>query len=180
MKQTNPEDLPETFSEKHPIIIKITTILIALFLLILISVYFLTNPQIRYILAGLIESETINNFQVQLKTGNSLIFTNNTYTELLEIYNNNKEKEFKVCLQGYINKDYIINKIHKPKMFLQLHNQVTAEPCPIESLVSLHSHPLKHCLPSDTDLKNFNLLKKQNPNSLMAIMCEPHRFNFYN
>lgn len=174
------EDPPETFSEKHPKIVKFLTISIAIFLLIIALTYLLTNFNVRYILAGLIESETIDDFQVELKSGGILVFTNNTYELLTEIYNNNPEKEFKVCLQGITkDKDYIIDFIHQPKMFLQTHNSVTSEPCPKESLVSLHSHPLKHCLPSDIDLKNFNLFKQQNPKALMAIMCEKDRFNFY-
>lgn len=174
------EEPPETFSEKYPKLIKIITISITIFLLIIALTYLLTNYNIRYILAGLIESEKIDNFEVELKLGGKLIFLDNTYQELKEIYNQNPEKEFKVCLQGTIkNKDYLINYIHKPKMFLQTHNSVTSEPCPVESLVSLHSHPLKHCLPSDIDLRNFNLFKQQNPDALMAIMCEIDRFNFY-
>ena len=173
------EELPETFSEKHPIIKKIIIFSIAAFLLIIVLMYFLTTPTIRYILAGLIESETIEDFKVQLKTGNYLIFSNNTYQELLTIYDNNPELEFKVCLKGHIEEDYIITSIFKPKIYLQTHNLVSAEPCPNDSLVSLHSHPLKHCLPSEVDLKNFNRLKQQNKDVLMAIMCEKHRFNFY-
>ena len=174
------EEPLETFSERHPKLVKTLTLFIGVFLLILTLIYFLITPQIRSILAGLIESETVDNFQVELKSGGYLIFTNNTYEELTIIYNNNPEKEFKVCLQGIVkDKDYIINQIHKPKMFVQTHNSVTSEPCPKGSLVSLHSHPIKHCLPSDIDLKNFNLFKQQNTKALMAIMCEKDRFNFY-
>lgn len=174
------EELPETFREKHPIITKILILSIAAFLLIIVLIYFLTTPTIRSILAGLIESSTIEDFKVKLKTGNYLIFENNTYQELLQIYENNPEKEFKVCLKGYIKEDYIINFIYKPKIFLQTHSSVSAEPCPKDSLVSLHSHPLKHCLPSEIDLKNFERFQQQNKDALMAVMCEKHRFNFYN
>ena len=174
------EELPETFSEKHPKLIKILTLSIAAFLLIIVIIYFLTNPQVRSILAGLIESETIEQNIVKLKSGGNLIFTDDTYEELMQIYDNNPDLEFKVCLMGYIeNKDYIITSIFKPKMFLQTHSSVTAEPCPKDSLVSMHSHPLKHCLPSTIDLKNFERFKLENQNALMAIMCEKHRFNFY-
>lgn len=174
------EEIPETFSEKYPKLTKILIFLIGTFLLILVLIYFLTTPQIRSILSGLIESETIEDFKVQLKTGNYLIFTKETYQELLQIYNNNPEKEFKVCLKGYIEEDYLITEVYIPKTYLQTHSSVSAEPCPNDSLVSMHSHPLKHCLPSDVDLKNFNIFKQNNPQALMAIMCEKDRFNFYN
>lgn len=173
------EELPETFSEKHPLFIKIIILTLGIFLLILVLVYFLTTPQIRSIISGLIESSKVNNLEVELKSGNKLIFTNSTYEELTEIYNNNPELEFKVCLKGYIKKDYFVIEIFKPDTYLQTHNLVSAEPCPSDSIVSLHSHPLKYCLPSDIDLKNFNILKTQNSQALMAVMCEKDRFNFY-
>ncbi len=173
------EELPETFSEKYPKLTKILIFSIATFLLIITLIYFLTTPQIRSILSGLIESETIEDFKVQLKTGNYLVFTKETYQELLQIYNNNPEKEFKVCLNGYIEEDYLITEVFIPKTYLQTHSSVSAEPCPNDSLVSMHSHPLKHCLPSDVDLKNFNIFKQNNQKALMAVMCEKDRFNFY-
>ncbi len=173
------EEPPETFSEKYPKLTKILIFSIATFLLIITLIYFLTTPQIRSILSGLIESETIEDFKVQLKTGNYLVFTKETYQELLQIYNNNPEKEFKVCLNGYIEEDYLITEVFIPKTYLQTHSSVSAEPCPNDSLVSMHSHPLKHCLPSDVDLKNFNIFKQNNQKALMAVMCEKDRFNFY-
>ena len=132
------EELPETFSEKHPLFIKIFGIIIGLFLLSLILVYFLLTPQIRSILSGLIESSKINNFEVELKAGNKLIFINETYEELTEIYNQNPELEFKVCLKGYIEKDYFITEIFRPKMYLMLFNYAIASSWKISSIVILN------------------------------------------
>ena len=48
-----------------------------------------------------------------------------------------------------------------------------------DDLVDLHTHPFKHCLPSDVDLESFKQFKKMNKDAIMAIMCEKDRFNFY-
>lgn len=165
---------------KPSILKKIFLIILALFLLFLIITFFVTNPQTRHILAGLIESSTLKDYEININNTNKLIFNKQTYNQLMELYNINLGKEFKVCLNGYMEEgNYYINKIFIPKTYLQTHNQVIAQPCPSTSLVSMHSHPLKHCLPSQQDLKNFEIFKMDNPNALMAIMCEKNRFNFY-
>ena len=142
--------------------------------------YFLTSGVTRDILAGLIESSEIEDYEININYTNKLIFTKESYEKLLRIYDKNIEKEFKVCLKGSTsNGDYFINEIFEPEMIFQSHNRVVAKPCPTNSLVSMHSHPIKHCLPSDVDLENFAKFKKENPVALMAIMCERERFNFY-
>jgi len=174
MEEIPPEEKPSRFR-------KIFLIVLAIFLLAIVLTYFLTNGITRDILAGLIESSTVKNHEVDINSTNKLIFTKESYDGLLEIYDDNPEKEFKVCLKGNIsNGDYFINEIFEPEMMFQSHNQVVAEPCPSDSLVSMHSHPIKHCLPSDVDLENFEKFKQNNPAALIAIMCERERFNFYN
>jgi len=164
-----------------PIFIKILSI----FMLILVVGYLITNPITRNILFGLIESSSIeedsnNEYIVEIDSENKLFFMNNTYNNLIKIYDENPEKEFKVCLQGNVtNGDYFIHSIYEPTMSFQSHNKVIADPCPDNTLVSMHSHPFRHCLPSEQDLSNFKLFKKINPDALMAIMCERGRFNFY-
>lgn len=159
---------------------KVIIILIAIFLIILLITYLLTNSLIRNIFVGLVESSKVNDNIVNINSTNKLIFQNNTYNELLNIYDNNIEKEFKVCLKGNIeNKDYYINSIYIPKTFLQTSNRVVSEYCGNDTIVDMHSHPLKHCLPSEQDFQSFSLFKQINNNAIMAVMCERGRFNFY-
>ncbi|MEK6835527.1 MAG: hypothetical protein AABX55_00705 [Nanoarchaeota archaeon] len=166
--------------EKPKIFKKIFLIIIGVFLIILIVTYLLTNPIIRSIFVGLVESSKIKDNIVGIDFKNKLIFQNNTYDGLLNIYDNNPGLEFKVCLNGYIeNGNYLINEVYIPETYLQTHNKVIAEPCPNDSLVDMHSHPLKHCLPSEQDFKSFKSFKERNDNAIMAVMCERGRFNFY-
>ena len=167
------EDNQEPIEEKESIIKRISITVIAIFLIFLIITYILSNPLMRNISAGLIESEVVKNYQVDLNKTTKLIFTEETYDELMIIYDKNQGVEFKACLKGEINQDYYIDTIEIPKMYLQEYNRVIAELCDNETLINMHSHPLKHCLPSDVDLEG------KDPNIILAVMCQKNRFNFY-
>ncbi|MBL7147652.1 MAG: hypothetical protein ISS82_02395 [Nanoarchaeota archaeon] len=169
----------ESIEEKEPVIKRISIIIIAIFLIFLVTTYLLSNSIVRNISAGLIESEVVKNYQVNLNKTTKLIFTKEAYDNLMKIYDQNQGVEFKACLKGYINKNYYINNIEIPKTYSQKYNQVIAEPCDSESLVDMHSHPLKHCLPSETDFNSFESFKEKNPHAIMAVMCQRNRFNFY-
>ena len=174
------KDIEIIKDEKPSVIKKIFIIIIAVFLIILVITFLLTNSLIRSIFTGLIESSKIKIDTVKINSTNKLLFLSNTYDELLDIYDNNPEKEFKVCLKGNIdNGDYFINEIYIPETYLQTHSQVIAEPCPDDSIVDMHSHPLKHCIPSEQDFKSFSSFKEISNNAIMAVMCERGRFNFY-
>ena len=174
------KDIEIIEEEKPSIFKKIFIIIIAIFLIILVTTYLLTDPLIRNIFAGLIESNKIDNNIVNINSTNKLIFQQNTYNELLAIYDSNIEKEFKVCLNGNIeNGNYFINEIYVPETYLQTHNQVVAEPCSNITIVDMHSHPLKHCLPSEQDFISFKSFKEISNNAIMAVMCQRNRFNFY-
>jgi len=171
----------EFIKEKPPNIFRrFVIIFLTLFLLIIIIIYFVTDFNIRNILTGLILSNKIQDNNVKINSNNKLIFENNIYNELIKIYDINIGKEFKVCLKGYIkNEDYYINEIYIPETYFQSSSQVIAEPCSDDSIVDMHSHPLKHCLPSEQDIISFNRFKERNNNAIMAVICQRNRFNFY-
>lgn len=161
-------------------------VLIKIFAVVLVGlllVYFFTLPPLRSIIGGLIDSSILHRNVVLIRgieNAERLIFLNGSYDNLIRIYDENLGKEFKVCLVGNMTrKDYLIYAIHEPKMFFQTETQVVAEVCPADSLVSMHTHPEKHCLPSQQDLNNFEIFKQRNPKGIMAVMCERGRFNFY-
>ncbi len=175
------KDLSEEIEEKPSLFKKIFIFSISILLLILVLSYFLTSPGIRNSFVGLIESSTIKDNIISINSTNKIIFEKNIYQELINYYDQNKEKEFKVCLMGiFENGDYFINEMYKPEMVSQTYTQVVSKPCPSDTLIDMHSHPYRHCLASNQDLKTFERFKINNPNVLMAIMCEKGRFNFYN
>ncbi len=173
------EELKE-FEEKPSLFKKILIITLSIFLLILLLFYFLTSPQTKSIIYGFIESSKLIGNKIEIDKNTKLIFNDESLTTLNNLYNQNLEKEFKVCLKGIkINNTYYIQQTIQPKTFLQEFDKVIAEPCSEDTLVSLHTHPLKHCLPSQIDIKNFQEFKRKQPNALLAIMCEKNRFNIY-
>ena len=104
----------------------------------------------------------------------------NSLEKLKEIYFSDEKVEFKACLKGNKENDvYLIDDLYIPKIYSQKFNQVVAEPCSSDSLVSLHSHPFRHCLPSQQDFRSFKQFKERNKDGLMVVMCEKNRFSVY-
>ena len=162
------------------IIKKIILIFIALFLLFLFLSYLLPSYNLFSIASSQFNSYKINQNIIVLKNNDKIAFEENTYDELLEIYNKNQQHEFKACLAG--NKEsniYRIKKIEIPKIISQDFSSVRAEPCGKGAIISLHSHPYKSCYFSAHDINAFRLVKGINEKTLIGIMCEPDRFNFY-
>ena len=168
------DEIPENKLKKGIIVI------IAIFLILLTLTYLLTNPTVRHVIAGLVESSKLEGNKLTSRDDIIITFTPEVLKRLNQLHNQNKEKEFKACLSGIIKgNEYKIDSIYEPIIFLQEYNQVISEPCNKETLVDLHSHPLQHCLPSEQDIKSFNKFKETNPKALMIIMCEENRFNIY-
>ncbi len=165
--------------EKPSIIKKVIIIILAIFLIILILTYLLTNSEIRSIVESLLLSSKISENKVVLK-GINITFTNESYDKLISIYNDNLDKEFKVCLYGKIeNNNYVIEEVIQPKTYLQTFNSVIADKCDDDALIDLHSHPFRRCIPSDVDVKHYLENKKYNSDLILGVMCEKDRFYFY-
>jgi len=90
------KDLSEEIEEKPSLFKKIFIFSISILLLILVLSYFLTSPGIRNSFVGLIESSTIKDNIISINSTNKIIFEKNIYQELINYYDQNKEKEFKV------------------------------------------------------------------------------------
>tara|TARA_Y100000034_G_C6688057_1_gene302808 strand:+ start:71 stop:580 length:510 start_codon:yes stop_codon:yes gene_type:complete len=163
----------EIEEEKPSIWYRVIILLMGLFLIFLmISWTFVTYP-IGNILEGMLVSEkSVDN---TLSFGNiTLSFEGNTMDKLKQTYLNNQEKEFSVCLIGNGNE---IASLYQPKTYSSSFNHVTSEPCSEDTLIMLHSHPYKSCIPSQTDLNTLKKAQERNPKLLMIVMCEPNRFN---
>ncbi|MAG20460.1 hypothetical protein CL618_03445 [archaeon] len=173
------EELQE-FEEEPSILKKVLLIIASIIVVSLLLFYFLVSPQAKNVLYGFIESSKLENQTLQIDKITKIIFNNESLTVLNNLYDQNLDKEFKVCLKGTkTNNIYYIQETIQPKTFLQEFNRVISEPCSKDFLVSLHTHPLKHCLPSQIDIKNFQNFKRKNSDALLAIMCEKDRFNIY-
>ena len=165
------EDYQEEIEEKPSLFRKIFAVIIAVFLLILMLSYF-TLYGVRDILEGLVGSHKIQDDKIYF-SDKTISFENNTYNRLLEIYDRNPDKEFKVCLTGKYDINYFVYDLYVPETYEQQPSKVISETC--DSMISLHSHPKMFCIPSQQDFKTF----KQEKSDLMLVMCEKDRFTIY-
>ncbi|MAG92030.1 hypothetical protein CMO83_05120 [Candidatus Woesearchaeota archaeon] len=173
------QDIPPE-SKFSKIIKKSSIVIISLVMVFLIISYVLPRYSIFRIIAGQLNSYEVDDNVIILKNNQKIIFENNTYDELLGIYLDNQEHEFKACLIG--NKqdnNYHVEKIEIPKIFSQTFSSVSAEPCEQDAIISLHSHPFKSCFLSVHDVRGYRFVRDINEDAIIGIMCESNRFNFY-
>jgi len=167
-------DLPKR-SRTH----KFVMYLIAIFMLSIIIIYFLPGDVIP-ILKGKAESSSLSDDFTISFYGGSVIFDENVYQELKDLYLSNEGPEIKVCLKGEKQgTEYYVTSLEVPKIFSQSVFHVSSEGCSSDILIHLHTHPYKHCLFSDQDIKSYGQFKKTNPDAIIGLMCEVDRFNFY-
>jgi hypothetical protein len=157
---------------------RIVTLIIALFLFFLIIGYFLLSYPLYSVLGSLSESKLIENNTISLNK-NSIIFTNNTYQELVNHYLGNQKVEVSLCLMGEIAENYLISELYYPEIIEQSFGQVIFKSCPRDTIIMLHSHPYKKCIASNQDLKTLKNIRKSNQQIIMLIMCEKDRFSVY-
>lgn len=165
--------------DEKPLWKKIPVVIMGFFLIFLIITGLMGGQWIADIFQGQLISDKVVDFQVEVNDNLTIIFEQAAYNGLLDYYNKNQETEFKACLTGEIKNDiYFIKDLYYPQQTAQF-NKVVYTSCNQETIVSLHSHPYKHCLPSEQDLITAESYKEQNPKAIMAILCEPARLTFY-
>ncbi|MFA6888629.1 MAG: Mov34/MPN/PAD-1 family protein [Candidatus Woesearchaeota archaeon] len=170
--------------EEHPIwkVVKKTVLIImGLFLLYLTISYIGFGSEIINIIHGQLASEKIqqtdNYYYFTLNT-TTVIFSNALYEQILLLYETNQQHEFIACLYGtYENETYTLTELAVPEIYSQSVFRVVSAGCD-KALVTLHSHPYKHCLFSDQDIISYNSFAAENDNGLYAMMCEENRFNW--
>ncbi|MFH1456142.1 MAG: hypothetical protein ABIF40_04285 [archaeon] len=153
-------------------------ILIGFFMVLLFVVAFAANGTIQNFFTNEIVSTKIQDNQAELNTV-SLSFNGTTYDELLQIYLDNQETEVKVCLLGRVEDDtYIVTELYKPDQ-IKFFSSVHYTPCNLKTVVSLHTHPINECLPSNTDITSIKAYRIINPKVLGIVMCNTDRLVFY-
>ncbi len=153
---------------------------IFVFLLFLFLSYLLPSYNLFEFIPAHLDSYKIENNFIDLHNGNKISFRNDSYEDLLNIYNQNQRHEFKACLIGKkIGNDYIVDGIKIPRIISQSFFSVRANPCPREAIISLHSHPYKSCYLSVHDTTTYEVVRSINKDAIIGIMCESGRFNFY-
>ncbi len=159
---------------------RILTLCIALFLLMLLLVYFVPGSDLLSILEGKTASDVVKDYRVQLSDGRAVIFHEEVFDQLQQLYLDNQEQEFSACLFG-LKQDqiYTVTGLLLPRTYEQNVFHVRADLCPKETLIALHSHPYKHCIFSEADINYYKSFANINKDGLIGVMCEPERFGFY-
>lgn len=157
---------------------KIIISIVSIFLLLLITSYFLMGYPIFQIIAGNYEShELIGN--TIFTEEYSIVFLHGEYNKLITHYLDNEEVEISACLRGYKENNYFIEEVYFPEIIYQDVNRVEFKACPTETLIWLHSHPYKRCIASSQDIKTLKIKKDNFEEALMMIMCSTTQFNIY-
>ncbi len=146
-------------------------------LALVLSAFLVVYP-VGDIIHGKLQSTLLEDDVLRLEEF-TIYFENGTARQLEELYLEEQEAEFSVCLQGKReNRDYYVASLYVPRIYRQAFNQVSFEPCK-GSLIILHTHPYKSCLASAQDMRLLEKSQEENPDALMVVMCEPRRFSVY-
>lgn len=178
-----PEDFNPEPEEQHPALKVISNIffgVMAVFIAFLFISYFVPGNSLTTYFQGRTASATIEDYQVDIKGGGIVVFEPEVYNKLLAIYEEEQEHEFKVCLHGRKEgADYFVDGLSVPTLFSQSVFSVSAAQCDNTTVISLHSHPFRSCVPSSQDLRSQQAFKQINPDSIGGLICENNRFTFY-
>ena len=168
-------------SKFKKILKRVATITIGIFMILLLLTQFGLGPHIVDVLSGRLASDILDqDLVITLDDGTRIQFDGTMYNELLAHYDSKGTSETKVCLIGdKIGIYYFLDEIYFPEIFAQDVFSVTAQVCPENTLVPLHTHPEGRCLYSRQDSRSQKSFKKINPDAISGVMCSRTRFGFY-
>ncbi|MEK6864446.1 MAG: hypothetical protein AABX27_04085 [Nanoarchaeota archaeon] len=142
------------------------------FLIVSYSVAFLGMDSIPWFVSG----KQMGVSGIELK-GVKIMFSSGIYDEIVLYAAENEGVETKFCLMGEKQgNNLLITSVFKPLIIAQDFASVTSRSCPSGTIVSVHTHPLLHCIPS---LQDYKALHSSKDAEYTAVMCERGRFYFY-
>ncbi|MDP4012070.1 MAG: hypothetical protein Q8R00_00480 [Candidatus Nanoarchaeia archaeon] len=177
------KDIKEKFEEEESklkkFIKRAIILFISIFLIFLFLSYLGPGWRILDILEGQAASSNIEDLIVKFNN-NTLSFKPEVYSALKQMWTDNQDKEFAVCLYGTkFNNLLEINDYKIPKVKSSSFIHVQAEFCEEDSLISMHKHPAKSCIFSDQDILYYNAYKEIKSDAIIGLICEEDRFSFY-
>ncbi len=165
----NPEELEGPIVEsswRKPLLLLIGVLLAVL----IVSLSFSDSLQ------GIIHSKTARNYQLTFPTA-TILFEGDTLELLQDEFIAHEDREIKACLFGrQEGSDYIISNVEFPEVIRANVIHVVSVPCPVNTLIDLHGHPINKCLASEQDIETYSEMKTENPSLRMMIMCSSDRF----
>ena len=164
--QEDAEEEPE-FQKR---IKKIARVIVSMFLILLMLSFLAPNDAIQ----SLIEQKTIK--ENRIVSGKiTVLFENNVYQDLKDIYLQNQLTEISLCLKGkIINKTYSITSFYRPKTYFATPISVSSTKCDKNTVITLHTHPFNNCLLSQQDVLSYKSYKDEK--LVTMVMCSVDRF----
>lgn len=157
----------------------IITIASICLILLLILAFSGNGALSRYFEGRLLSASISETDEVALEQG-VLVFKPAVYEELKQIFLDNQEAEYKVCLIGEkIGEEYVVTDLYIPSIYERTVYSVRSAGCNAETIVSLHTHPYEQCVFSEQDLRSAEAFRKVNPEGISAVMCTLDRFTVY-
>lgn len=158
---------------------KVWVLIMALFVLSITLVYFLLGVPTFGRFLGIISAEEPEE-NVFSYGSVSITLDENIISYLNDNYDRQQEHESIYCLKGRIENDnYVISTLMEPEVISKSYAGVSFKPCPDDTLIMLHTHPIRDCVASETDLDTLENFKSKNDKILMAIMCDKNKVSFY-
>ncbi len=146
-------------------------IIAGIFLLVLIF-----SLSFQDAIMGIIQSKSLHNQELIFRN-TTIIFEGDTLQQLQNEFISNEHREIKACLFGKQTESaYIISKVEFPEVIRANVIHIVSVPCPIDTLIDLHSHPINQCLASEQDILVYDKAKQSNPQLRMMVMCSSTRF----
>lgn len=168
--------------DDHPPSFLFKLVLGALTMVVIITflITFIGGGQGVQFLQGRLASTTISDeFILVLEDGREVHLVETVYDNLVTLIRTDGN-EFKACLIGEKKgTTYQISDLYVPEIVEAQYDRVVSAPCNENTLISLHSHPIDHCVFSEQDFRSFETLRTTNPGALMGLMCGLDRFSFY-
>lgn len=172
MKEEGDMDrIEESEYERLRKIRKKTILFISLFLFLLMISLSITPYLVGFVGSSKIVDDIVNAGDYKI------YFLNNTYDILLKEYTEKEGREIHACLQGYDDgTDFFIETVYFPKIKYADVHRISTIPCGKDTILDLHSHPMRECRMSEQDIKYASSLSWI---KLFVIMCSHNRFGVY-
>ncbi len=143
--------MEEEESELQRRIKRIAKIIMSLFLIMLILSFLVPDD----VLQSLIEQKQIK--ENRIESGKiTILFEQDIYQTLKEIYLQNQLTEISLCLKGkIINNTYSVSSFYRPKTFFATPISISSAKCDENTIITLHTHPFNNCLLSYQDVISY-------------------------
>jgi len=164
-------ELQEEFEREPPWWRKYVVLALGIFLLVLV-----VSSLYSDFIQGLVSSSVVEGNVLHFANA-TVVFENATRERLVGEFVAHQEREIKACFFGSRSGTlYNVTDVLFPDIARATVVEVVSVPCPKETLIDVHSHPINRCLASEQDLETYRGMLVQSPTVRLMVMCSQTRF----